>query len=150
MATDNQGNNHRRRNAAIVSICAAAVVLFVCIFSLYHLPERDPVETPVMAVDDNAVSSPAGDFEETNDVMSATPEEASAMIGQLEMQYENAALNSEPYQAQQDGMRLALAYIKAGQKDKAKEFIQKLMESYPYDSLFVNNCKQFINEQNLK
>lgn len=142
-------NNGIKMRIGIVSAIAAAIVIFVCIFSLYHLPERDPVETPVMAVDDNAVSSPAGDIEETNDMTQSTPEQVAAMIGDLEMQYQNAALNSEPYEAQQAGLRLALAYIKAGQESNAKELIDKMLEAYPYDKNFVDDCNKMIEEYHL-
>lgn len=142
---NNRMNRKKRRNilwaAGIVSVC---MVLFLCIFSLYHLPTRDPVETPEMVENPNNVSSPAGGFEETNDIMSASQEEVSAMLGDLEMQYENARLNGEPYLAQQDGLRLALAYWKAGQTQQAKNFVNSLLENYGYDEDFSARCKAML------
>ena len=134
----------RKKGVTIVAIASIAVILFLCIFSLYHLPTRDPVETPEMVENPNDVESPAGDFQETNDVMSASEEELSDMIGNLEMQYENASLNDEPYAAQQAGLRLALAYWKNGQTQKAIEFTNSLMENYSYDEQFVGKCKEFL------
>ena len=145
-----EGNNKSRMNrktlVAIVACSAVAIVLFLCIFSLYHLPTRNPVETPEMVENPNYVESPAGDFQETNDVMSASQEEVSAMLGDLEMQYENAKLNNEPYAAQQSGLRLALAYYKAGEVSQAKNLINSLMQSYSYDEAFVGKCKEMMEE----
>ena len=134
----------RRTIVAVIAVASIAVVLFLCIFSLYHLPERDPVRTPEMVENPNYVESPAGDFEETNDIMSASAEQVSARLGDLEMQYENAKLNGEPYAAQQAGMRLALAYWKAGETQQAKDFTNSLIENYSYDDSFVAKCREFL------
>ena len=134
----------RKTIVAIVAIISVAIVLFLCIFSLYHLPTRNPVETPEVAVDPNYVESPAGDFEETNDIMSATPQQVSERLGDLEMQYENAKINEEPYAAQQAGLRLALAYWKAGQTQQAIDFTNSLMQKYSYDNSFVAKCQDFL------
>ena len=134
----------RKTTVAIVAIISVAIVLFLCIFSLYHLPTRNPVETPEVAVDPNYVESPAGDFEETNDIMSATPQQVSERLGDLEMQYENAKINEEPYAAQQAGLRLALAYWKAGQTQQAIDFTNSLMQNYSYDNSFVAKCQDFL------
>lgn len=144
MEENNQNRKKKKTTVAIVAVSSIAVVLFLCIFSLYHLPTRDPVETPEMVENPNYVESPAGDFEETNDILSASQEEVSGMLGDLEMQYENALLNGEPYVAQQAGMRLALAYKKAGEPEQAKALINTLMENYSYDDSFVTKCKEFL------
>ena len=141
---DNRPPRKRKTIVAVVAVASIAVVLFLCIFSLYHLPERDPVETPEMAVDPNYVASPAGDFEETNDIMSASGEQVTEMLGNLEMQYENAKLNNEPAEAQQAGMRLALAYRQAGQKQQAVALINSLIQNYNYDEAFVAKCREFL------
>lgn len=142
---DNPQPAKKRKTIAItVAVASFAVILFLCIFSLYHLPERDPVETPEMVVDPNYVESPAGDFQETNDIMSASSEQVSQMLGDLEMQYENAKVNNEPYVAQQAGLRLALAYWKAGQTQEAVDLTNSLMQSYSFDEAFVAKCKDFL------
>ena len=143
---DEQRNNRRNRKTivAVIAVSSIAVILFLCIFSLYHLPRRDPVETPVMVENPNYVESPAGDFEETNDIMSASQEKVSAMLGDLEMQYENAKLNDEPYAAQQAGMRLAVAYWKAGETEQAETFTNSLIQNYSYDQQFVGKCRQLL------
>lgn len=146
----NKARRQRRMAVAIVSVASIAAILFVCIFSLYHLPTRNPVETPEYAVDDNAVSSPAGDIEETNDILEGSQENASNMIGTLEMDYQNAALNGEPYEAEQAGMRLALTYMKAGENTQAKSTLEKLIETYPYDNEFVGYCNKLLQEINKK
>ena len=144
MEENYKSRKKRKYIVAIVAVSSIAVVLFLCIFSLYHLPERDPVETPTMAVDPNYVESPAGDFEETNDIMSASQEQVSEMLGDLELQYENAKLNSEPYAAQQAGLRLALGYWKAGDTQKAKDLTDSLIQTYSYDEAFVGKCQDFL------
>ena len=142
---ENAPNRKKRRTtAAIIAVCSIAVILFLCIFSLYHLPERDPVETPEVAENADVVTSPAEDFAETNDIMSASQEQVSEMLGNLEMQYQNARLNNEPYEAQQAGMRLALAYWKAGQTQQAVEFTDTLMKTYCFDQSFVSKCQDFL------
>lgn len=146
MGEINQNRKKKRTIAAVVAVSSIAVILFICIFSLYHLPERDPVRTPDMVENPNYVESPAGDFEETNDIMSASQEEVSNMLGNLEMQYENAKINDEPYTAQQAGLRLALAYYKAGETQQAKDFTANLMQNYSYDENFVGKCKEFLKE----
>ena len=147
-----EGNRDPRKRkkaiVAIVAVCSIAVVLFLCIFSLYHLPERDPVETPVVAENPNYVESPAGDFQETNDIMSASQEQVSEMLGDLEMQYQNAKLNNEPYAAQQAGMRLALAYWKAGDKQQAIDFTNSLIQTYSYDTSFGARCRDLLSTFN--
>ena len=144
MENNSQPRKKNRTIAAIIAVASIAVVLFLCIFSLYHLPERDPVETPEMVENPNYVESPAGDFEETNDIMSSSQQQVSEMLGDLEMQYQNASLNGEPYAAQQSGLRLALAYWKAGETQQAKEFTNTLMENYSYDTSFVNKCREIL------
>ena len=141
-----QNKKKRKTLVAVIAVSSVAVVLFLCIFSLYHLPERDPVETPVMVENPNFVESPVGDFEETNDILSASQEQVSEMLGQLEMQYENAKLNNEPYAAEQSGLRLALAYWKAGEVEKARTFTTSLMQNYSYDDAFVAKCSDFLKE----
>lgn len=144
---ENNGVNRKKRRTivAVVAVSSIAVVLFLCIFSLYHLPERDPVEAPVVEANATPVASPAEDFGETNDIMSASQEQASGMIGDLEMQYENAKLNNaEPYAAEQAGMRLALAYWKAGDVKQARDFTNSLIQNYSYDSTFVSRCNQLL------
>lgn len=144
MEDKNRSGKNRKTIVAIIAVSAVAIVLFLCIFSLYHLPTRDPVETPEMVENPNYVESPAGDFEETNDIMSASQEKVSEMLGDLEMQYENARVNNEPYVAQQAGMRLALAYWKAGETQQAKDLTESLMQNYSYDEAFVGKCQEFL------
>ena len=144
MEGNSQNRKKSRTTAAIVAVCSIAVIIFLCIFSLYHLPERDPVETPEVAENATVAEMPVQDFAETNDIMSAQPEEVSEMLGELEMQYENAKVNNEPYVAQQAGMRLALAYWKAGEKQQAIDFTNSLMQTYSYDDAFVAKCKELI------
>ena len=143
---ENRPTDKRRRKLIITCVASASVamVLFLCIFSLYHLPTRDPVETPEMVENPNYVESPAGDFEETDDVMSASQEQVSQMLGDLELQYENAKLNNEPYAAEQAGMRLALAYWKSGETQQAVDFTNSLIQNYNYDESFVAKCQEFL------
>lgn len=144
MAEIDQTKRKKRIIAGVIAVLSCAGIIFLCIFSLYHLPERDPVRTPDMVENPNYVESPAGDFEETNDIMSASQEQISEMLGNLEMQYENAKLNDEPYVAEQAGMRLALAYWKAGETQQAKDFTNNLMQNFSYDEAFVGKCKEFL------
>ena len=144
MEDNDQIRKRKKTLVAVVAVSSIAVVIFLCIFSLYHLPERDPVETPEMAENPNYVESPAGDFEETNDIMSASKQEVSQMLGNLEMQYENAKINGEPYQAEQSGLRLALAYWKADQPQHARELTNTLMQNFSYDQAFVGKCEKFL------
>lgn len=65
----NQNSKKRKTTAAIIAVCSIAVVLFLCIFSLYHLPERDPVETPPLDVNATMEETPVTDFQETNDTI---------------------------------------------------------------------------------
>lgn len=148
MEDNNQAKKKRKTITAIVACSAVAVILFLCIFSLYHLPERDPVETPVNAENATIPETTVQDIDETNDILSASQEQVSEMLGDLEMQYENASLNGEPYVAQQAGLRLALAYSKAGEPGKAKEFLEALMQNYSYDETFVAKCKEMMKEIN--
>ena len=134
----------RKRIAAIIAVSSIVVLLFIFIFSLYHLPERDPVETPKLAENAEVAQTPLQDFEETNDLMSASREEVSQMLGELELQYENAKVNNEPLVAQQAGLRLALAYSKAGQVKEAKNLLNSLMQNYSYDESFVNKCNEML------
>lgn len=134
----------RKTIAAIVAVCAVVIVLFLFLFSLFHLPERDPVEDPEWTENADATQLPASDFEETNEVMSGTQEQDSEILGELEMQYENAKLNAEAPAAQQAGMRLALAYWKAGETEQAKEFVKTLMANYSYDTDFVEKCRELL------
>lgn len=144
---ENKVNNRKKRKTivAIVAVSSIVVVLFLCIFSLYHLPTRNPVETPDMAENPNYVESPAGDFQETNDIMSASQQQVSEMLGDLEMQYQNAQLNNDPYAAMQDGLRLATAYWKAGQTQQARDLINSLMQNYSYEETFVTKCRELLN-----
>lgn len=141
---DNNMTTRKKKKTmmAVVAVCSVAVVLFLCIFSLYHLPTRNPVETPEMVEDPNYVASPAGDFEETNDIMSASSEQVSEMLGNLEMEYQNAMVNNETYVAEQAGMRLALAYWKAGEVKQAEELTNTLINNFSYDEAFVKKCHE--------
>ena len=145
---ENDQIRKRKLIGVIIALLSCAGIVFLCIFSLYHLPERDPVRTPDMVENPNYVESPAGDFEETNDIMSSSQEEVSQMLGNLEMQYENAQLNDEPYAAHQAGLRLALAYWKAGEPQQANELANSLMQNYSYDEAFVGKCKEFLKTIN--
>lgn len=138
----------RKTIVAIIATASVAVIIFLCIFSLYHLPTRNPVETPEMAVDPNYTEPTVSGIEETNDVMSASQEQVSEMLGDLELQYENAKVNNEPYQAEEAGLRLALAYWKVGQTQQAKEFTGTLIQTYSYDTSFVEKCKELLKTIN--
>lgn len=144
MEDNNQQRKKRRTLTAVIAVASIAVILFLCIFSLYHLPERDPVETPELAENASPVEAPATDFAETNAIMSASQEEVSAMLGELEMQYQNAKLNDQPYAAQQAGLRLALAYHKAGQNQQAVNLVNSLISDYPLDDAFIARCHEFL------
>lgn len=148
MEGNGSNSRNKRKIAGIVAVSSIAVILFLCIFSLYHLPERDPVETPEVTADATVAESPAEDFGETNDIMSASQEEVSQMLGELQMQYENAKLNAQPLVAEQAGMRLALAYWKAGQKEQAVELTNSLLDNYGYDEAFAAKCQQLLKEFN--
>lgn len=142
---NNQRAAKKRKNIiAAIAVSTIVVLLFLFIFSLYHLPERDPVETPELTANANVEETPIADFEETDDIMSASQEKVSTMLGDLELQYENAKLNGEPYAAQQAGMRLGLAYWKAGQTQQAKDFINSLIQNYSYDDNFVAKCNDLL------
>lgn len=143
---EDKGQNVKKRKttAAIIAVAAVVIVLFLCIFSLYHLPERDPVETPELTENANNVETPLADFEETNDIMTSSQEQVSEMLGELEMQYENAKVNDEPFVAQQSGMRLAVAYWKAGQTQNAINLTNSLIQNYGYDESFVAKCKELL------
>ena len=149
-AMEDNGQNRKKRKttAAIVAVASIAVIIFLCIFSLYHLPERDPVETPEVAENATPVLSPAEDFGETNDIMSASQEQVSQMLGDLEMQYQNAKVNNQTYAAQQAGMRLALAYWKAGETAQAKDLVDSLIQNYSYDEAFVAKCHDLLKTFN--
>lgn len=150
MENDSQNRRKRKTITAVIAVASIAMILFLCIFSLYHLPERDPVVTPPLNENAQTGESPVIDLNETDDVLSASQEDASEMIGELEMQYENAKINNEPYQAQQAGLRLALAYFKAGQTQQALEFTNSLMQNYSYDQDFVTKCQDLIKVINDK
>lgn len=142
---DNQQAKKKRRNImAAVAISTIVVLLFLFIFSLYHLPERDPVETPELTANADVTETPLADFEATNDIMTASQEEVSGMLGELEMQYENAKVNNEPYEAEQAGMRLAVAYWKAGQVQNARDLVNSLIQNYGYDESFVGKCNDLL------
>lgn len=144
MEEKQQSPRKRKTIVAVIAVSSIAVVLFLFIFSLYHLPTRNPVETPEVAENATVAESPEADFAETNDIMSSSQEQVSAMLGDLEMQFENAKLNNEPYTAQQAGMRLALAYWKAGDTQQAVDFTNSLIQTYSYDSSFVDKCNEFL------
>ena len=144
MEENRQNMRNKKTIAAIVAVAAVAIVIFVCIFSLYHLPERDPVETPELPANATIAETPMQDFSETDDIMSASQQEVSEMLGELEMQYENAKVNDEPYVAEQAGMRLALAYWKAGETQQAKDFLNTLLQNYGYDEAFASKCREML------
>ena len=144
MEDNRQSRKKRKTIIALITIFSIAMVLFLCIFSLYHLPERDPVETPEMTFDSNPVEAPVTDFAETNDIMTASQQQVSEMLGELEMQYENAKLNNEPYAAQQAGLRLATAYWKAGETSQSKDLINSLIQNYSYDTSFVSKAQDLL------
>lgn len=134
----------KRTITAIVSVSAVVIVIFLFLFSLFHLPERDPNSDPAWNENATVAETPAEDFGETNDIMSASQEQVSQMLGELEMQYENAKLNSEAPDAEQAGMRLALAYQKAGQTQNAIDLLNSLIQNYSYDTSFVDKCRELL------
>ena len=145
MADNSQPRKNRKTIVAVIAVSSIAVILFLCIFSLYHLPERDPVETPEYTENPDVVMTPEQEFGETNDIMSSSQEEVSQMLGNLEMQYQNAQLNGETYEAQQCGLRLAMAYWKAGQTQQAIDFTNSLINTYSLDEPFVTKCREFLS-----
>lgn len=140
MVENQESRKKKKTVASIVAVSSIVVVLFLFLFSLFHLPERDPEETPPLAENPNYMESPAAGFEETNDIMSSSQQEVSEMLGDLEMRYENAKLNSEPYATQEAGLRLAMAYWKAGQTTQAIDLTNSLIQNYSYDNTFVAKC----------
>lgn len=141
---DNKPNYFRRTN--IVWTVAVLVIIFVFIFSMFHLQQRGEDRLDDTIVNYNFVPSPDNGLRETYDLVNSTSEEVGAMIPQLEMQYENAVVNSEPYLAQQDGMRLALAYIKVHDRNQASRLLENLIKTYPYDTDFVSRCQKILND----
>ena len=140
MDNNPQGSNRRKWVATAIAVVTIVVLLFIFIFSQFHLPERDPVETPEWTENADIVTTPAQDFAETNDITSASPEELSNMLGNLELQYENAKVNNESYATQQSGFRLAYAYWKAGQTENALILLKSLSMDFSYDQNFVEKC----------
>ena len=144
MKEDNKPNYFRRTN--IVWTVAVLVIIFVFIFSMFHLQQRGEYKIDDTLVNYNFVPSPDNGLRETYDLVNSSSEEVNNMIPELEMQYQNATLNSEPYEAQQTGMRLALAYIKIHDRKQARAILNNLIAAYPYDTDFVKKCNMLLND----
>lgn len=145
MDQDNKKPNYFRRNNIVWSV-AVLVIIFVFIFSMFHLQQRGEYRIDDTIVNYNYVPSPDNGLRETYDLVNSSKEEISNFIPELELQYSNASLNAEPYEAQQAGMRLALAYIKIHDRKDARDILNKLIESYPYDTEFVKKCNMLLND----
>lgn len=145
MDQDNKKPNYFRRNNIVWSV-AVLVIIFVFIFSMFHLQQRGEYRIDDTIVNYNYVPSPDNGLRETYDLVNSSKEEISNLISELELQYSNASLNAEPYEAQQAGMRLALAYIKIHDRKDARDILNKLIESYPYDTEFVKKCNMLLND----
>lgn len=145
MDQDNKKPNYFRRNNIVWSV-AVLVIIFVFIFSMFHLQQRGEYRIDDTIVNYNYVPSPDNGLRETYDLVNSSKEEISSFIPELELQYSNASLNAEPYEAQQAGMRLALAYIKIHDRKDARDILNKLIESYPYDTEFVKKCNMLLND----
>ncbi|MCH5224878.1 MAG: hypothetical protein J1D77_02720 [Muribaculaceae bacterium] len=139
-----QSKKKKKTIVAVVTVVSIVVVIFLFLFSLFHLPERNPDVTPPLSEDPGFVESPVAGFEETNDIMEGSGQEDSEMLGQLEMEYENATLNGPASEAEEAGMRLALAYWKANQPQQALDLLNSLLQQYPLDEPFVAKCKDMI------
>lgn len=145
MDQDNKKPNYFRRNNIVWSV-AVLVIIFVFIFSMFHLQQRGEYRIDDTIVNYNYVPSPDNGLRETYDLVNSSKEEISNFIPELELQYSNASLNAEPYEAQQAGMRLALAYIKIHDRKDARDILNKLIESNPYDIEFVKKCNMLLND----
>lgn len=141
---ENKPNYFRRTN--VVWTIAVLVIIFVFIFSMFHLQQRGEDRIDDTIVNYNYVPSPDNGLRETYDLVNSTIEEAQQFIPQLELQYANAQVNDEPYEAQQCGMRLALGYIKIHDRQKATDLLNNLIATYPYDTDFVAKCKQMLKD----
>lgn len=139
---DDQNKKIRNRNNLIWG-AIVIVIIFVFIFSMFHLQQRGEYRLDDAIVAYNA-PNPYDNAEIFNTIESGNDSERQEAISTLKLNFENATLNNEPYQAQQNGLLLALAYLKAHDRESAKNLLAQLISSYPYDTEFVDRCKDIL------
>lgn len=144
---NNQDNRQKIINRrTLVWAIAAVVIIFVFIFSMFHLQQRGKDVTPENPVTVDVTQDPEISMDETQEITSASQEQAEALVPQYELEYSNASLNSDSYQIQTAGLRLAIAYFKAGQIENGENLISKLMEQFSYDPSYESRCKEILKE----
>ena len=115
---------------------------------MFHLHQRGEYKLDDAIVNYNYVPAATVGLNESYNLLNSTAEETRNYIPNLELQYANASVNNEPYQAQECGMRLALAYLKIHDRDKAAQILNNLIATYSFDQTFVAKCKLILKDIN--
>lgn len=123
-------------------LTATVVILFLFIFSMFHLRQRGYYDTDNIIAELNYTPV---DNSDNFDFSSASSSEVNSYINQLQLQYDNACVNSESSLIQTTGINLAMAYLKIHDRPQAVLLLKHLKEEFPYDTDFVKHCDSIIS-----
>ena len=143
MSNDNNKKVQLRKTTIIWS-AAAIIVIFLFIFSMFHLQQRGEYKLDDTLVDYNYSPEAYQDVNAVGDFSNSSADEVNGLIPQLKLNYENAQLNGNYMDVQAAGMTLAMAYLKMHDRKNCRMVLNQLMEEYPYDSKFVAQCEKVL------
>lgn len=114
------------------SIAAMFIIGLFTVFTV-HRTQMDRMDDTIVAYNEIPTSD------------RGSAENRSADIASLEHAYNNAAPD-DMQQGEEAGMRLALAYLKAHDRKKAKVLLEELSERYAEDEEFAAQCRRILKQ----
>ena len=129
----------RERMAWVSSVAA---ILIIGIFTVFQVERHRQYKLYDTIVAYNYIP----DFDRgEGDINNYSDKEVKDIIPQLEKDYANAP-SDDVQKCQDAGMRLAMAYLKLHDKDKAIKTLEELSSRFHDDEDFVARCNKIINQ----
>lgn len=139
-------NNHKTqlRKTTVIWSSAVIIIIFLFIFSMFHLQQRGEYRVDDTLVDYNYTPEAYQSPNAVNDFSNSSQSDVESLIPQLQLNYDNAALNGDYMDVQAAGMTLAMAYLKIHDRKDCKKVLNSLIEQYPEDQAFVAQCQKIL------
>ena len=138
-----------RRRMVWSGVAAAVVAGVIFGFFRMHQQNLNRIDELIVAYNDIPDISRGGDIrrEQSLQYLASDREMADYQLNQLEKDYREAP--ADDMQAQEDaGMRLAMAYLKRHDRQKARELLNEMAIRFADDVIFSAQCREILSQIN--
>lgn len=135
----------QRRKTTLIWSTVVICIIFLFIFSMFHLQQRGEYKMDETIVSYNDPYAFYTGSSTPGNVSSSSESEVKTLLPQLQLDYDNAKVNGDFANIQQSGMTLAMAYLKLHDRRQARNLLDELKQQFSYDTQFVAQCDKVLN-----